>query len=216
MVANPVASVLLIAAAWALLPQAGSALAQVCAATELAAAAGAVLADADLPPAKRTKAKYYLTAATAYPLLAAQPDRVLFVDVRTRAEVAFVGMAGAVDANVPFLLLPDDAPWDDEKKSFRMAPNQDFVAEVGRRLAAKGLTRDDPVVVICQSGLRAAKAADALTDAGYALAFTIVDGFEGDVAAEGPTKGQRTVNGWKNAGLPWSYALAREKMYLPN
>ncbi len=190
-------------------------LAQACPATEPTVAAE-VLGDADLPAAKRTTAQNYLTAAAAYPLLVAQPERVLFVDVRTRAEVAFIGMATLVDANVPFMLLPDDAQWDAEKKAFQLTPNRDFVAEVGRRLAAKHLTKDDPVVVMCQGGLRSSKAADALTAAGYTLVFSIVDGFEGDIASEGPTKGQRTVNGWKNAGLPWSYALPREKMYLPN
>ena len=204
-----VAALLVVAA------HAGIALSQGCPATE-ATAAAAVLTDADLPPIKRTNAKYYLTAAAAYPMLAAQPDRVLFVDVRTRAEIAFVGMPLAADANVPFLFLADDARWDDAKKAFELTPNPDFVAEVGRRLAAKGLTRDDPVVLMCQGGSRSAKAAVALTAAGYTLVFSIVDGFEGDLAADGPTKGQRTVNGWKNAGLPWSYSLAREKMYRAN
>jgi rhodanese-related sulfurtransferase len=212
------AAVALLASAWAvaaLLVPAGRAHAQACPATE-ATAATAVIASADLPPEKRTRAGFYLTAAAAHPMIAAQPDRVLFLDVRTRAEVAFVGMPQLVDANVPFLFLPDDAGWDAAKNAFRMTPNPDFVAEVGRRLAAKGLSKDDPVVLICQGGLRAARAADALGAAGYTLVFSIVDGFEGDVAPDGPTRGQRTVNGWKNAGLPWSYALAREKMYLPN
>jgi rhodanese-related sulfurtransferase len=189
--------------------------AQACVASGPAAAAD-VLGDEDVPAAKRTAAKNYLTAAAAYPMLVAEADRVLFVDVRTRAEVAFGGMPMLADANVPVMLLPDDAAWDAEKKAFRMTPNPDFVAEVGRRLAAKHLTKDDPVIVICQGGLRSAKAADALSAAGYTLVFSIVDGFEGDVATEGPTKGQRSVNGWKNAGLPWSYALSRDKMYFPN
>lgn len=193
----------------------GLARSQGCEATE-ATAVTAVLSDADIPPAKRTSAKYYLTAATAYPLLTAQPDRVLFIDVRTRGEVVFAGMSTLVDANVPFLFLPDNTAWDTEKNAFRTTPNPDFVAEVDRRLAAKGLSRDDPVVLMCQGGARSAPAASALTAAGYLLVFSIVDGFEGDIATEGPTKGQRTVNGWKNAGLPWSYTLAREKMYLPN
>jgi rhodanese-related sulfurtransferase len=204
-----------VAALFLIATHAGIALGQGCPATE-ATAAAAVLTDADLPPVKRTNAKYYLTAAEAYPMLAAQPDRVLFVDVRTRAEIAFVGMPLAADANVPFLFLADDARWDDAKKAFELTSNPDFVAEVGRRLAAKGLTNGDPVVLMCQGGSRSAKAADALTAAGYTLVFSIVDGFEGDIASEGPTKGQRTVNGWKNAGLPWSYSLVREKMYRAN
>jgi len=204
-----------IAATLAIAAHGDGASAQGCAATE-ATAAAAVLTDADLPPAKRTTAMYYLTAASAYPLLAAQPERVLFIDVRTRAEIVFAGMPLAADANVPYLLLADHARWDDARNGFELTPNPDFVAEVGRRVFAKGLTRDDPVVLMCQGGGRSAKAADALTAAGYTLVFSIVDGFEGDIATAGPTKGQRTVNGWKNAGLPWSYSLAREKMYLPN
>ncbi len=209
-----IAPTLAAAATFLLVAYGGIALGQGCTASE-ATTGGAVLSDADLPAAKRTSAGYYLTAAAAYPMLAAQSERVLFVDVRTRAEIAFGGMPLAADANVPFLLLADDARWDEAKKSFELSPNPDFVAEVGRRLAAKGLTKEDPVVLMCQGGSRSAKAADALTTAGYTLVFSIVDGFEGDIAADGPTKGQRTVNGWKNAGLPWSYVLAREKMYLP-
>jgi len=45
--------------------------------------------------------------------------------------------------------------------------------------------------------------------------YTVVDGFEGDVAKEGPNAGKRVVNGWKNAGLPWSYRLEKEKFTLP-
>ena len=35
------------------------------------------------------------------------------------------------------------------------------------------------------------------------------------MAKEGPKAGQRAVNGWKNAGLPWSYKLDKAKMYFP-
>jgi ParB family chromosome partitioning protein len=38
---------------------------------------------------------------------------------------------------------------------------------------------------------------------------------KGDMAKEGPKAGQRAVNGWKNAGLPWSYKLDKAKMYFP-
>jgi len=27
--------------------------------------------------------------------------------------------------------------------------------------------------------------------------------------------GHRDINGWKNAGNPWTYKLKKEKMYLP-
>jgi hypothetical protein len=43
--------------------------------------------------------------------------------------------------------------------------------------------------------------------------YTVVDGFEGDPLTEGPGKGLRVVNGWRNAGLPWTTRLDRTKMY---
>jgi rhodanese-related sulfurtransferase len=45
-----------------------------------------------------------------------------------------------------------------------------------------------------------------LARAGYDKAYTVVDGFEGDRESDpsSPDYGKRTVNGWKNAGLPWT------------
>lgn len=48
---------------------------------------------------------------------------------------------------------------------------------------------------------------------GFKKSYTVVDGYEGDKATSGPEKGQRTVNGWKNAQLPWSYKLETRKVY---
>lgn len=39
-------------------------------------------------------------------------------------------------------------------------------------------------------------------------------GVEGDTVKNGPKAGQRAVNGWKNAGLPWTYKLDKTKMYF--
>lgn len=81
------------------------------------------------------------------------------------------------------------------------------------RLARKGLTRGDRVILICQGGVRAARAANLLTLAGYARVYTTIDGFEGDPSPDGPRKGERIVNGWRNAGLPWTARLDRSKMH---
>ena len=83
------------------------------------------------------------------------------------------------------------------------------------RLKAKGLTKADRVILICRSGDRSARAADLLANAGYTQVYSITDGFEGDAAKDGPQAGQRIVNGWKNAGLPWTYKLEKQKMYFP-
>jgi rhodanese-related sulfurtransferase len=80
-------------------------------------------------------------------------------------------------------------------------------------LVEKDLGPDSPIVLICRSGDRSAAAANLLAEAGFKKVYSVVDGYEGDVATEGPKAGQRVVNGWKNAGLPWSYKLERAKMY---
>ena len=144
-----------------------------------------------VPANKRTKANLYLDAKDAGPLVAEHAKEVLFLDVRTRGELMFIGMPVAVDAHIPFWLDPGPGSFD----------------------AAKGLTRKDPVVLLCQGGARAARAADVLAEAGFAQPWIVVDGFEGDPAPDGPGKGLRTVNGWRNAGLAWTTRLDPAKMY---
>jgi rhodanese-related sulfurtransferase len=77
------------------------------------------------------------------------------------------------------------------------------------------LDQSAKIVLICRSGNRSAKAADLLSKAGFIQAYSVVDGYEGDIANEGNDKGQRVVNGWKNNGLPWSYQLDKDKLFLP-
>jgi rhodanese-related sulfurtransferase len=169
--------------------------------------------EAGVPAAKRTSCGLYATAQDAYDMVKEAPDKVLFVDVRTPAELQFIGMPTLIDANVPVLLATSPPQWDDVNSTFKLAPNPKFVEGVDARLARKGLTRDDRVILICQGGIRAARAANLLTQAGYAKVYTTIDGFEGDPAADGPHKGERIVNGWRNAGLPWTSRLDRSKMY---
>jgi rhodanese-related sulfurtransferase len=111
------------------------------------------------------------------------------------------------------MIEPEFPTWDDAKKSLKLEPNPDFIPEVRRRLAAKGLDANSPVVLICRSGDRSAASANLLTEAGFTNVYSVVDGFEGDLAPSGPHEGRRAVNGWKNAGLPWSYKLDKAKMY---
>ena len=169
--------------------------------------------EAGVPAAKRTARRLYLTAQDAYDMVSEAPDNVLFIDVRTRGELQFIGMPTLVDAHVPILVETSPLQWDDVNSTFKLAPNPQFVEDVGNRLAQKKLTLNDTVIVICQGGLRAARAANALTQAGYTKVYTTIDGFEGDPVAEGPHQGERLVNGWRNAGLPWTAKLDRAKMY---
>lgn len=167
-----------------------------------------------LPEVKRTRAGLYLDAREVPAFIEQQggAGRVLFLDVRTRAEAMFVGMADAVDALVPFVEVQElMTDWDAQRNSYRLEPLQDFVPEVQRRLADKRLKKEDVVVLICRSGDRSSRGANRLTEAGFTRVYTVVDGFEGDLSKEQ----RRSVNGWKNAGLPWGYRLEQRKMYFP-
>lgn len=180
-------------------------------------AAGQALAveAAGVPVSKQTTAGRYLDAREAYALKQKLGAKAFFVDVRTRYEVSYVGMPTSADANIAYVEHPDDAPWDDKAGRFKLEVNSDFGAELGRRMAAMGLGKDDVVIAMCRSGDRSARAASLLTQLGYTQVFSVVDGFEGDVATSGPKQGQRVVNGWKNADLPWSYKLDKARMTLP-
>jgi rhodanese-related sulfurtransferase len=173
-------------------------------------------AEAAVPEQKRTLRGLYLTATDAYEMMREMSGKVLFIDVRTRGELQFIGMPTVADAQVPFLTEATPLQWDDASSSFKLVPNPDFVAGVDKRLVQKGRARTDIVIVMCQAGARAARATDTLTRAGYATVYTVVDGFEGDPVSEGANKGLRLVNGWRNAGLPWTTRLDRTKMYDMN
>lgn len=171
---------------------------------------------AKLPAVKQTKFALYLTPQQALDMKKTMGDKVLFLDIRTRAEAMYVGMATPVDALVPYVELQEVMQdWDDNRNAYVLEPNPDFNREVARRLADKGLSKTSPIILMCRSGDRSAKAADLLKMDGYTQVYSVVEGFEGDMAKEGPKAGQRAVNGWKNAGLPWSYKLSKAKMYFP-
>jgi rhodanese-related sulfurtransferase len=128
-----------------------------------------------------------LGPAEAYQLLEQDPGAVL-VDVRTRAEWAYVGLPdlrrlGKDVVRVEWTRYPDGAR------------NEEFLDE----LAAAGVDRDRPVVFLCRSGVRSAAAAEAATRAGYARAYNVAEGFEGPLDADG----HRGSRGWRAAGLPW-------------
>lgn len=167
-----------------------------------------------LHEAKRTRSALYLDAkeVPAFIEKSGGPARILFLDLRTRAEAMYVGMATGVDALVPFVehqeLMTD---WDPQRNIYRLEPLQEFVPEVNRRLRDKGLGKNDIVVLICRSGDRSSRGANRLAEDGFTRVYSVVDGFEGDMSPDG----RRTVNGWKNAGLPWSYRLDKTKMYFP-
>lgn len=174
------------------------------------------VADTDfsnLPKKKQTPQGLYITAKQAYQDRISSSDSSLFIDVRTRAEVEFVGMTDMVDFNIPYM-THDNESWNTKKKHFKSEPNSNFSIAIEDAIKKKSLNKDSKIIVMCRSGSRSAKAANLLSQLGYKNVYSVVDGFEGDKAKFGASKGHRTVNGWKNAGLPWSYKLTVAKMYF--
>lgn len=165
-------------------------------------------------PKKQTPWGLYLDAREAYAMKIRDGDAVLFVDVREPIEIMFTGFTDVVDINIPFLLA-NRGKWHPKKPVFAMEKNPSFEAEIAAALAARGLSKDTPVILMCRSGgTRGAPSALALEGKGYGKVYVVVDGFEGGTLKEGPKKNWRLKDGWKNAGLPWSYKLNKEKMYF--
>lgn len=119
----------------------------------------------------------------------AQNPRAWLVDVRTQAEWTFVGQPdlsslGRSPVRVSWQIFPG------------MTHNDDFAA----LLESEGVGRDDPIYLLCRSGVRSRAAAEYLTEIGYRECWNITDGFEGGTDA---SKHRGTVSGWKASALPW-------------
>ena len=136
-----------------------------------------------LPDSKRTSLGLYVTAKAAHEKWKSDPDNVKIIDVRTPQEFQQIGFP---------------------KMAFRVPLTASAVEFVGRVSRIAG--PDDTVLVICRSGNRSAVAVEMLAQAGFRNAYTVVDGFEGDRNKDRSSRkyGRRNVNGWKNAGLPWT------------
>jgi len=164
-----------------------------------------------------TRFDLYLTAREAYDLKTSRPDDVLFVDVRSRQEIHYTGIADQVDVNIPYRI--DTLEWRNKKDgvhgTFRTKRNPDFTVALLDALASRGLDRESPIILMCGSGSRSAFAASVLYKADFKQVYIQFEGFEGVKAKSGPHKGKRsTVAGWKYEGLPWSYDLTAAKMYF--
>lgn len=166
-----------------------------------------------LPKKKQTSLGLYLLPKQAFDVMKKDGNNTLFLDIRSRAEVNFLGTPTVADANVPYMEINEWYTWNSKKHGFKMEVNSDFADAVAARLSDKGLNKNSRIILMCRSGDRSAKAADLLAKLGYEHVYSVTEGFEGDKAKKGNNKGQRIVNGWKNAGLPWSYQLAKSKMY---
>ncbi len=114
---------------------------------------------------------------------ALQQSGSAYVDVRSTGEFADGHPAGAV--NVP-IFEPDE-------DTGQMTPNTDFI-----RVMQASFAPDAPLLIGCQVGGRAVRAAQALASFGFTDVSVVRGGFGGARDAMG-----RVVDpGWAEAGLP--------------
>ncbi len=133
-----------------------------------------------------------VTVLEAWKRLESDPKAVL-VDVRTRAEWAFVGVPDLSRIDRDVMLIE----WQTFPDS-RIAA--DFTERLEAALAAKGIEKSTEIFFICRSGGRSQMAADAMTAAGYHRCRNVMEGFEGPLDA---SRHRSQIGGWKFSGLDW-------------
>ena len=117
------------------------------------------------------------------------------VDVRTRAEWTFVGVADLTDLGRQPLLI--------EWQSFpENRPDPDFARTLDAELSVRGLSKTTQLYFICRSGARSLSAARAMAALGYSHCHNVTEGFEGPLS-EGPSPHRGETAGWKCSRLPW-------------
>ena len=110
-----------------------------------------------------------------------QAGNAVMVDVRTDAERAWVGQ-------VPGAKVVAWKQWP------QMLMNPDFDTQL-QAVVPSG----SKVLLLCRSGVRSVAAAQRATELGL-QAYSILEGFEGDLDANGQ---RGKLNGWRYRGLPW-------------
>lgn len=120
-------------------------------------------------------------------------SKAVMVDVRTKAEWAFVGLPdlstlGKKVVTVEWQTFPDS----------RVDPA--FAERLGAALTAQGVNKSDEIFFICRSGGRSRMAAEALAAQGFQRCRNVAEGFEGPLDT---SRHRGLIAGWKAARLPW-------------
>jgi rhodanese-related sulfurtransferase len=167
-------------------------------------------AKSTLPPQKQTVLGLYVTAKEAYEMWLADKNKIKILDVRTPEEYVFVGHAPMAQ-NIPFQLF--NYKMAVRNKGPLMTANPNFITEVGRKFKTS-----DTILVICRSGNRSAAAVNAMASAGFKIAYSVTDGFEGDRVKDPSSSfyGKRFKNGWRNSGVPWTDKLDPQLIWIPS
>ena len=115
------------------------------------------------------------------------------IDVRTRAEWAYVGVPdlGALERQVVLV------EWQ-TFPSNQVDPQ--FVERCKAALDDLGANDGTELFFLCRSGVRSLAAARAMTAAGYQRCRNVTAGFEGQLDSN---RHRGRLAGWKAAGMPW-------------
>jgi len=177
----------------------------------------AVAAEAPKDASMHPRAGLYVDARETHEMLTMSEAReVVLIDVRDPVELRFTGYTDMTEIHVPWKII-DASTWDEKKQTYGGYTNKNFAEDVKSRLDTLGVGKNAHLIFMCRSGsTRSAPAADALYALGYPNVYSMVDGFEGGKAKDGPHKGARVVSGWKNSALPWGWTLEKDVMYGVN
>jgi rhodanese-related sulfurtransferase len=121
-------------------------------------------------------------------------SKSVLIDVRTRAEWAFVGLPdlsalGKRVVTVEWQTFPENSV------------DPDFTQRLKAALAGAGVDADAELYFICRSGGRSRMAAESMAALGYQHCHNVADGFEGPLDA---SRHRGTIGGWKASGLSWT------------
>ncbi len=124
-----------------------------------------------------------LTPREAAEVLQLAPAAKL-VDVRSKAELELVGRIPQA-SHIEWAFYPG------------MVANPDF----GKHLQMQ-VDQESLVMFLCRTGGRSHNAAVTASQLGFAEAYNVLEGFEGDTDPASKQRGK--INGWKAADLPWT------------
>lgn len=148
-----------------------------------------------------------VTPSEAYEMV--QQGNTYIIDVRTRAEYQIIGHPQNT-CNIPYKFWTGKF---DEIK-YGMTVNPDFQKDLLSRFNPE----TDKLIFMCRSGKRSCLACIQAIKAGWAAenVVNMLGGFEGDKVknANSIYNGQRKLGGWRNEGLPWTYGIDTDLIYI--
>jgi len=152
-----------------------------------------------------------VTPTEAYEMIQKDPTHTFLVDCRTRAEYQYVGHPeGAY--NIPIRFLSTKVG----KKGYIEVDNSNF----GKDLLARFNPETDTLIIFCRSGNRSCNGCNEAIKAGFKeeKVFNMMGGFEGGKNKNKASVyyGKRWAGGWKLEGLPWTYKVDKDLIYLPD